>query len=80
MKYTKVLGDEIVIGHNFLGRAEESAATGIEYDDLIGNIERQMPVLFDQDDRLTFVLEAADGSSDLRDYQRSKAFRRFVQQ
>jgi len=47
---------------------------------LIGNVERQMAVLLDQNDRLPFVLQAPDGAADLRDDQRRSPSDGFIEQ
>ena len=76
MKDAKILRDQLFIVRDVTGRSGEYAASGIQDHDLIGNIERQMAVLLDQNDRLPFVLQAPDGAADLRDDQRRKPLRR----
>ena len=46
----------------------------------VGNLKRQMPVLFDQHDGLALILQPLDGAADLGDDQRRQPFRRFVEQ
>ena len=47
---------------------------------MIGDFERQLKILLDENDGLPFVLQALNGAADLRHDQRGKAFRRFVEQ
>ena len=80
MKDAKILRDQFFIVQEIAGLAREHAASGVEDDRLIRNIERQLAVLFDQDDGLSFLLQTPDGAADLGDDQRRQAFRRFVEQ
>jgi hypothetical protein len=80
VKDAKILRNQHLIVQNFTGIAGEYAAPGVEDDGLICDIERQLAVLFDQDDRLSFLLQPLDGAADLRNDQGGKTFRRLIEQ
>src|SRR4051812_19619534 len=52
----------------------------VKNDDVIGHIENERRVLFDQHDRKPAFLELADGGHDLRDDLRRQPFGRFIHQ
>src|SRR5260221_8150694 len=61
-------------------RAGVDHASGVEYDDVIGQAEGEFHVLFHQQDRLAFRLEPRDGAPDFRDDDRRQALRRLIHQ
>ena len=54
-------------------RSGESHPAGVEQHHVVGEIESEPYILLDEKDRLTLLLQARDGASDLGDDQRSKA-------
>src|SRR5579864_2727630 len=78
MIHAQMLRDQLFVDPGRIARKD--AASGIENDGLVGNLERQLPVLLDQNDRLAFLLQSLDGAADFRNDQRRKAFRRLVEQ
>src|SRR5579863_1421159 len=80
VKDAKILRDQGFVVEDFAGVAGEDAAASVENDRLIGNLKRELPVLLDQNDGLSFFLQPLDGAADLRDDQWGEAFRRFVEQ
>ena len=71
----EILRDQLFIVQNVTGIADEHTASGVEDDRLVRNVERQLEILLDQNDGLSFFLEASDGAADLRDDQRRDAGR-----
>src|SRR6266852_9582009 len=80
MNDAEILGDQLFIVHNVAGVAGEHAASGVEDDRLIRNVERQLDILFDENDGLPFLFQSSDGAADFGDDQRRKAFRRLIEQ
>jgi hypothetical protein len=46
MEHAEILRDQVFVVAKLLGAAGEYAASGVEDDGLIGNVERQLAVLF----------------------------------
>jgi hypothetical protein len=67
VKDAEILRDQLFVVHNVAGAAGEHAASGIEDDRLVGDLERQFDILFDQNDRLSVRFQAPDGAADFRD-------------
>ena len=80
VKHAKILRDQLVIVQDLAGVACEHTASGIEDDCLIRNLERQLAVLLDQNDRLSLLLQPLDGAAELGDDQGGQTLRRFVEQ
>src|SRR5450631_4408228 len=80
MKDAEILCNQVFVVQNVAGVAGEHAASGVENNRLIGNVERQLEILFDKNDRLSFLLQELDGAADLSDDQGRETFRRFVEQ
>ena len=80
VKHAEILRDQFFIVGNLGGIACKHAAPGIEDDCLIGHLERQLQVLFDQDDGLSFLLQPFYGAADLGHDQRRKTLGWFVEQ
>ena len=80
MEDPKILCDQLFIIQNIGRFACEDAASGVKDDGLIGDFERQLKILLDQNDGLSLVLQALDGPADFGHDQWGKAFRRFVEQ
>src|SRR4030081_3540081 len=80
MKDAEILFDQLFIIQNVAGATGEHAASGVEDDRLIRNVERQLEILFDENDGLPFLLQSSDGAADFGDDQGRKAFRRFIEQ
>ncbi len=76
----EILRDEIIIGADLLRAADKGAAAGVQDHGLVGHLQRKMPVLFDQDDGQSLVLQAMDGATDFGDDQRRQALRWLVEQ
>src|SRR5262249_60633159 len=64
-KHTQVLRHNGVVELDLIGGAAKHDATGIDDDDIVGEIEGELDVLLDQHDRLSFALELRDGAADL---------------
>src|ERR1700682_4878053 len=62
MKDAEILRDQLFIVQDVAGRPSEYAASGVEDDSPIRNIERQLEVLFDQNDGLSFLLQSPDSA------------------
>src|ERR1700676_4385399 len=80
MKDAEILRDQFLILQDVAGVAGEHAAAGVEDDRLIRYVERQLEILFDQNDGLSLLLQTSDGTADLGDDQRRQALRRLVEQ
>src|ERR1700733_4339438 len=80
MKDAEILRDQFLILQDGAGVAGEHAAAGVEDDRLIRYVERQLEILFDQNDGLSFLFQAPDDAADLGDDQRRQALRRLVEQ
>jgi hypothetical protein len=80
VKNAEILRNQLLIIQNVAGISGEHAASGVENNRMIRNVEHQLAILFDENDGLSFLLQAPDGAPDLRDDQRRKTFRRFVEQ
>ena len=78
-KHAQILRDQLFIVQDVAGRPSEHAASGVEDYGMIRNVKRQLAILFDQNDRLPFFLQASDGATDLRDDQRRQALRGFIE-
>ena len=76
----EILRDQLFIVQNFVGLAGEHATSGVENNRQVGDIQRKLAILLDQNDRLALVFQTPDGSADLSDDQRRQAFRWFVEQ
>src|SRR5258708_16013249 len=61
-KDAEILRNQIFV--EFTGLAGENTASGVENDRLIRDIERELAILFDQDDGLSFLLQPLDGAAD----------------
>src|ERR1700752_5471067 len=53
---------------------------GLDDVDAVGNRERAIEILFDQQDRKPVLLELGDDALEMLDHDGSKAFRRFIHQ
>jgi hypothetical protein len=78
-KHTQILRDQLVIVQDVAGRPSEHASSGVEDYCMIRNVKRELAILFDQNDRLPFFLQAPDGATDLCDDQRRQALRGFIE-
>ena len=78
--YAKMLRDQLLVVQNLARLAGKDAASGVENDGVVGDIERQLPVLLDQHDGLALILEPLDGAADVGHDQGRQPFRRFVEQ
>ena len=58
MKDAEVLRNDRIVVRKLRRRAVEHAAPGVENDGLVGDLERELEVLLDQDDGLPLFLEA----------------------
>ncbi len=67
VKNTEILRNQLFIIQNIPGIAGEHTAPGIENHRAIGNVERKPEILFDENDGLSFLLQASDGTRDLSD-------------
>src|SRR5229473_3752567 len=76
----EVLRDDSIVEPDRTGGSAKDDASGIDDDDIIGEIERELDVLLDQDDRLAFRLELRDGASDLGHELRCQPFGGLVHQ
>src|SRR5258708_6801882 len=76
----EILRDQLFIVQNIAGIADEHTASGVEDDRLVRNVERQLDILFDENDGLPFLFQSSDGAADFGDDQGRKAFRRFIEQ
>src|SRR5712664_456485 len=76
----EILGDQLFIVQNVTGIAGEHTAPGVEDDRLVRNVERQLNILFDENDGLPFLLQSSDGATDFGDDQARMAFRRLIEQ
>ena len=63
-----------------LAGAAKHHPAGIDDDDVVGEVERQLDILLDQHDRLPFGLELRDGASDLGHQLRREPLGRLVHQ
>jgi len=79
-KDTEILRDQFLNVENIVGRTDEHATPGAGDDRAICNVERQLPILLDQNNRLPLLFQTPDGATDLRDDQRCKTFRRLIKQ
>src|SRR5262249_1833286 len=77
---TEILRDQFFIFQQLACAAGNHAAPGVEDDRLIGNVERQLEILLDQNDRLSFRLQKPDGAADFSHDQRCKSLRWLVEQ
>src|SRR5258706_7413533 len=77
---SKVLRDQIRVAADPGYRAAERDPAGIQDDDIIGETERELGVLLDEQDRLALLLQPGDGAPDLCDDQRRKSLRGLVHQ
>src|ERR1700686_2915755 len=75
-----MLCDQPVIASKLANASSKHAASGIENDRFVGDIECQFEILFDENSRLPFLLESFDGAADLGNDQRRQALRRLVEQ
>src|ERR1700679_1282947 len=66
-KHAEILCDQFFIVQDLAGLAGKNTASGVENDRLIRHIKRQLAILFDQDDGLSFLLQPPDGAADFRD-------------
>ena len=62
----KMLRDQCVVALKLADLAGKYAASGIEDHYFIGHVERELEILFDQDRRLLFLLEALDRAANIR--------------
>src|SRR5262249_50998377 len=79
-KHAEVLGDDGVVELDLGRGAAEHHAPGIDDDDVVGKIERELDVLLDQHDRLALGLDLRDGAADLGDELRREPLRGLVQE
>src|SRR5437764_12597626 len=75
-KDSEMLRDQVFVAYKLAYSAGKDAAPGIEDDRAIRDIERELPVLFDQNDRLSFLFQAFDSASHLRHNQRRESLGR----
>src|SRR5262249_44487531 len=64
-KHTEMLRHNGVVELDLIGGAAKYDATGVDDDDVVGEVEGELDVLLDQHDRLAFGLELRDGAADL---------------
>src|SRR5262252_168160 len=62
---SQVLRDQGLIAADAVDAALEGDAAGVQYNDVVGEIERELDVLLDQEDRLPLLLETRAGAADL---------------
>src|SRR5713101_3387110 len=77
---SEMLRDQSLVVAHPAGAAAERDAAGVEDHDFVGEVQGELDVLLDQENRLAFPLQAQEGAAYLRDDQRRKAFRRLVHQ
>src|SRR5258705_353266 len=75
---SKVLRNQVLVAADAIHRAAKGDPPGVEDDDLVGEVESELHVLLDQQDRLPFRLQAGDDAAHLGDDQRRQSFRRLV--
>src|ERR1700758_1068609 len=63
-KHAEILCDQRFVVQDIVGFAGEDTASGVEDDRLVRDVERQLAVLFDQNDGLSFFLQPLDGAAD----------------
>src|SRR6266481_2657451 len=66
----EVLGYDGIIEPDLIGPAAKHHAASIDNDDIVGEIERELDVLLDEDDGLPFGFELRDGAANLCDQLR----------
>ena len=79
VKNTEILRNQLFIIQNIPGIAGEHTAPGIEDHRAIGNVSAN-GILFDENDGLSFLLQASDGARDLSDDWQLQDLPRFVEQ
>src|SRR6266700_468460 len=77
---SEMLRDQSLVIAHLASAAAERDAAGVEDHHLVGEVEGELDVLLDQENRLAFPLQARDGAADLGDDQRREAFGRLVHQ
>src|SRR6476469_6769580 len=80
LEHAEVLGDNGIVELDATGGAAKHHPAGIDDDHVVGEVERQLDILLDQYDRLSFGLELRDGASDLGHQLRREPFGRLVHQ
>src|SRR5262249_55638132 len=66
-EHAEVLGDNGVVELDLIGAAAKHHAAGVDDDDIVGKVERELDVLLDQHDRMPLRLELRNGAADLGD-------------
>src|SRR6266511_362369 len=79
-EHAEMLGDHGVIELDLGRRSLEHDLAGIDDDHVVGEVERELDVLLDQHDRLSFGPELGDGAADLSDELRRQPFRELIHQ
>src|SRR5438445_7330317 len=79
-KHTQVLRHNGVVELDLIGGTAKHHATGIDDDDIVGEVEGELDVLLDQHDRLPLGLELRDGAADLGHQLRREPFGGLVHQ
>src|SRR5262249_37522874 len=62
LEHAKMLRDDRVVELDLAGRSAKHHPSGIDDDDIVGEVERELDVLLDQDDRLALGLELRNGA------------------
>src|SRR5712691_10964383 len=79
-KYSEVLRDQSLVVSHLAGASAECDAAGVEDHDLVGEVEGELDVLLDQQNRLAFLLQAQESATHLRDDQRREPLGRLIHQ
>src|ERR1700742_1697556 len=76
----EILRDQFFIFLKLAGFAREDTASRVENDGGIGDVERKLEILLDENDRLPLLFQAADGAADLGHDEGGEALGGLVQQ
>src|SRR6185503_10461144 len=63
LKHSEMLRNQGLVASHLCGASAERDSACIEDHDLVGDVEGELDVLLDQENRLAFLLEASDGAS-----------------
>src|SRR5262245_13480663 len=80
LEHAEMLRHNGVVELDLIGGAAKYDATGVDDDDVVGEVEGELDVLLDQHDRLSFGLELRDGAADLGHQLRREPLGGFVHQ
>src|SRR5712691_2451159 len=77
---SEMLRDQSLVIAHLAGAAAERDAAGVEDHHLVGEVEGELDVLLDQENRLAFLLQSRDGAAHFGDDQGREAFGGLVHQ